>query len=642
MKFLAVAILALLFMPFPPIPGEVVLPPMRPSKPVGLFRSDATFKALGWRSQWEWQGAQAALKKLKVDYEIVDPQNLEGFHGRLLVLPNIRNMSPDTVQILKEKRIPLLATYMSSYRSDDNSSWSPNNFALSSLFGVDFKSWVGSGSEVDNLVLTKAVPSEEQNVPLGRHLAMLVRPHSNSKVLATWTNDQAAIVEGPGGIYIGEDLFAPENSESLQVLRLLSTLLNRLAPQVAVSPKKAGSPEWPNPPLSKIETVGQTMRVGLEPLKGRVSFRARNGLVINGRKIGNTYSWNERPATVSGKPFLEVLYRQPNDAYRWTAYRGSLEIGENGTLVNVLDLEHYLAGVVPSEVPAYFPKEALRTMAVVARTYGLSHLKRHPGFDVCSEVHCQVYRGLAGEASTTNLAIAATTGLELLYRGKAADATFHAACGGMGEDAWRAWPREQKDPYLAGKPDLESTWQGALTPESSARSFLDQPPASYCSASGRFRWKEAATRRELRDKLLLGLQGTLGDEFHGLEDLISITVLERSPNLRVNQLEVRSSTQKYVIKGDAIRWLWSGGRIGTGGLQSTFFYVDEDKVNDTFTLVGGGWGHGVGLCQQGASGRALAGQSYKEILDHYYPGTKLDIFRPAAKEIRETVVTPVK
>lgn len=616
MNALSTLVLSLLFWPWPGLPQ---LPYDPPSKPVGLFRSQATFEALGWRSQWEWQGAESTLQKLGVDYEIVDPVELDDWDGRVLILPNTRNMSPTTVETIKAKNIQVLATYMASYRKHDNSSWTPNNFALAPLFGADFQSWVGSGAQADHLRLSSALGGGE--VPLGRHLAMLVKPHPNATVLASWGDDKASIVQGPRGIYVGEDLFAPENSDSLQVQQLLATLLNRLSPGLAAQPVGPGRSPWPSPAVTYLPGMNQTIRVGLDPLEGQVSFRARDGLTIKGKKAGTTLAWDGKPTWLSGKPFVELLRKRPNGTYQWVAYRGTLEIRDKGLLINVLDFEHYLAGVVPSEVPAYFPAESLKAMAVVARTYGLSHLKRHKEYDVCAEVHCQVYRGLANEAETTNAAIKATTGQQLEFNGKPADTTFHAACGGVGVDVWRTWPGNAQVPYLKGRLDSSVTYPGELSQESVVRQFLDKPPTSYCSESGRFRWKEQFTRTELREKLAKSLEATLGPKFHGLPDLVSVKVLSRTPQGRVETLEIRSSQEAYTVTGDAIRWLWSGGKIGTGGLQSTLFYIIEEK--DTITIVGGGWGHGVGLCQQGASGRAKAGQSYAQIMAHYYPGTKL-------------------
>jgi stage II sporulation protein D len=178
-----------------------------------------------------------------------------------------------------------------------------------------------------------------------------------------------------------------------------------------------------------------------------------------------------------------------------------------------------------------------------------------------------------------------------------------------------------------------------LQDETVLRRFLDSPPAAYCGKSGRFRWKERFSRAELREKLAKGLEGTLGNDFHGLPELTCLKVLSRTPRGRVQRLEIRSGRQAYTVSGDAIRWLWSAGKIGTGGLQSTLFYLLEEK--DAVTIVGGGWGHGIGLCQQGAAGRAEAGQKYPEIIAHYYPGTRLTpiLKRPLKKPAKRPAKT---
>lgn len=595
------------------------MPPPKPSKAVGLFKSEPTFKALGWSSRWDWQGAEATLKRLSVDYEVVEPDQLDDWNGKLLILPNVRNMSPQTVKLITLKKSALLATYMSSYRQQDNSSWSPNNFALSEPLGIDFEAWVGSGDKADSLHLGQELG--EAKVPLGRHLAMLVRPHPEAQVLAKWNSGAAAIVQGPRGIFVGEDLFCPENAESMQTLTLVAALLNRLHPECAVVPSEVGEPTLPEPPYVELPEMGKQVRVGLGKLEGEVRLRAPQQIEVEGQSVGTTYHWKGESVRLVGQPYLELLHERTNGTYRWGAYRGALEIDRDGTMVNVLDFEHYLAGVVPSEVPSYFPEEALKSMAVVARTFGLAHLGRHARFDVCPEVHCQVYRGLAKEAKSTNLAVQGTTGTTVSFAGGTADTTFHAVCGGLGADVWRVWPRASQVAYLESQPDQPTPQEGTLQKEEDLRAFIDSPPPSFCSQSGRFRWSRTYQRDELMKILAKGLKGTLGSRFAGLSSLETVKVVARTPSGRAQRLRVSGGGQEYEVEGDAIRWLFSGGRIGTGGLQSTLFYIAEK--GDEFELRGGGWGHGVGLCQQGAAGRATAGQSYHEILAHYYPGTEL-------------------
>lgn len=175
--------------------------------------------------------------------------------------------------------------------------------------------------------------------------------------------------------------------------------------------------------------------------------------------------------------------------------------------------------------------------------------------------------------------------------------------------------------YLEGKPDLAKPLETSLQEEKAFRGFLDGDSGGYCSEGGRYRWSRTYSRKELQSILSKGLEGTLGDAFQGLPELETLEVLARTPNGRVAKLRVAGGGMSYQVEGDSIRWLFSGGRIGTSGLQSTLFYVLDQ--GDNFEFKGGGWGHGVGLCQQGAAGRAKAGQSYREILSHYYPGTTL-------------------
>ncbi|MHB2017484.1 MAG: hypothetical protein ACYCW6_11110, partial [Candidatus Xenobia bacterium] len=152
-----------------------------------------------------------------------------------------------------------------------------------------------------------------------------------------------------------------------------------------------------------------------------------------------------------------------------------------------------------------------------------------------------------------------------------------------------------------------------LSGEAAFRDFIDHPPDSYCGASSRFRWTEPYSFKELTQLF----HPSLPD----LGEVQGLRVLSRSRAGRVQALEIDGSQVKHVVYKDAIRWLWSGGVIGTGGLQSTLFYVET--LPDGVRLHGGGWGHGVGMCQEGAGGMAHLGIDHKAIIEHYYPGVSL-------------------
>ena len=575
--------------PAAPIPSPVEIR----SAPVAVLYSPATRDSLGWRWQWEWRGCGHALDTLGVEYEVVTPEELVGWDGKVLILPNTRNLSRKTVENINSKKAKVLATYMASYRSEANEPWEGNNFALGEKLGVKFQSWIGSGERADYLTL------DGRKIALGRHQAMLVEPQDKSKVLASWPGGEPAIVEGPGGIYVGEDLFCPENSDSKPVLEVVAKLLNRLEPKIAKRPTQMTFSELPEPPATELGKSGRMVRVGLGQLDGETILRAPEKLIVNGNGKLKFHRWTMGAAVeVTGTPYVEVLRLRENGTYQWSAFRGTVKITADGTMTNVLDFEEYLAGVVPGEVPAYFPAESLKAMAVVARTYGVSHLGRHQDHDVCDTVHCQVYKGLGQEAASTNQAVADTSGELLTFEGQPVNALFHAVCGGHTAASVEAWPGGTQKPYLTSIDD-----------------------GTYCAQSGRYRWQEEYSEKELVEKLGTALQNTRASEFKGLSALTELKVAERSPSGRVKVLSITSPEGTYLVEGDSIRWLFSAGKISTAGLQSTLFEVE--KKGDRYRIKGGGWGHGVGLCQQGSSGRAKAGQTYEQILSHYYPQTSI-------------------
>ncbi len=348
----------------------------------------------------------------------------------------------------------------------------------------------------------------------------------------------------------------------------------------------------------------------------------------------------------AGEP-LELFSLKGDGSYGFAVYRGSLRFrtASDGKLqpINELPLETYLSGVVPSEVPARFHPQALRAMACVARTYTLSHLKRHEsqGFDLCDSVHCHVYGGLRAEKPNVNEIVSSTAGWILQYGRQPIDATYHAVCGGWGDAPQNVWDSFQPQPYLQVKPDIaeaayfklvsaqakrngtqRATASGKQASplseeENKWRSFIDNPPQSYCQRATRFRWRVEFTRDELDEKLrtsLVAMRGIAPEQVGALRD---IRVEKRTASGRVASLRIVTDKGDFLCGGDKVRWLTSGGRVGAGAIQSSLFYVIHE--GERFVFVGGGWGHGVGLCQEGAEGRAQAGQSYAQILHHYYP-----------------------
>jgi stage II sporulation protein D len=333
-------------------------------------------------------------------------------------------------------------------------------------------------------------------------------------------------------------------------------------------------------------------------------------------------------AATAGRP-VKLGWRKGGGAGGGT-YHGRiyLTIDRRGGLVvvNAVPENELLAGLVPAEMFPSAPDEALKAQAVAARGELLAKIgNRHTGepFRLCAETHCQVYAGASRETPRTTAAVEATRG-EVLFEGRTGkdagkddgkelvDTRYSASCGGHTEHNENVWPDMPPHPTLRGHRDSAAgagdPFAGGVT-EALMERFLSQPPASYCGGarqqggSDRFRWTVTRTAAEL-DRLLAGLK---------LGPIKAIEVVERGVSGRARQVRIAGGARSEVVSGELrIRQLF-------GGLRSSLFVVKVEGGGATFR--GGGFGHGVGLCQTGAIGMAEAGKSYRDILRHYYQGS---------------------
>jgi SpoIID/LytB domain protein len=291
-----------------------------------------------------------------------------------------------------------------------------------------------------------------------------------------------------------------------------------------------------------------------------------------------------------------------------------------GTLavVNAVEENRLLAGLIPAEIFPSAPEEALKAQAVAARGELLSKIgTRHIGdpFRLCSQTHCQVYSGAGHETSRTTAAVDATRGEVLFVAGGSdlADTVYSANCGGHTENNENVWPEMPALSSLRGHrdalPSADDPYATGITTENVA-SFIANPPRAYCGQSrlgsgDRFRWTVTRSAVEL-DKLLAK---------YNLGPIKAIDVLERGVSGRARVLRVSGATRSELIRGE-LRI-----RQAFGNLRSSLFVVEMGPSGAVFR--GAGFGHGVGMCQTGAIGMADAGKKYREILRHYYPGTVL-------------------
>jgi stage II sporulation protein D len=293
-------------------------------------------------------------------------------------------------------------------------------------------------------------------------------------------------------------------------------------------------------------------------------------------------------------------------------YRGLLEINylpadSSALALNLVFVEDYLKGVLPAEIGKWGEKEleALKAQAIAARTYALysSGNYQEKGYDLESTVADQVYLGVDSENKLSNLAIQKTKGMILIYNGKPIKAHYHANCGGWTERIEEVWDKPP-EPYL--------------------NSYGDN---SFCSWAKNATWEESWSEEEL-EQIVNTYQTSYQDSLAGgIGKILELKVLERSPSGRVSLLELRTDKHVIRLEKDNIRWVLRRKNPPHPILPSTFFdiYLQRGASDQVEKIIfqGSGNGHGVGMCQTGAIGRARAGQSYRAILSHYYRGAKI-------------------
>ena len=296
-------------------------------------------------------------------------------------------------------------------------------------------------------------------------------------------------------------------------------------------------------------------------------------------------------------------------------YGGLLEIrvapggGMDG--ITRVCVDDYLAGVLPGEMPARWPEEALKAQAVAARSDVLTALSgKHllEGFDFCGTEHCRVYLGEGGRCPASDQAVRATQGLVLIADGRLVPAVFSANCGGWTEDNDTVWSSPPQA-ALRGVPDVKRATKRVQ--EYGITQWLTSPPPAFCSDSDNFRWQRRFTADEL---------DTLVNKRYAVGRVRSIELGERGCSGRLKSVKIIGSKGTQVVNKElAIRQVF-------GGLNSALFGVKMEGPAgqpSAFVFSGAGRGHGVGLCQDGARGRAMAGQNYQTILRAYYAAASI-------------------
>ena len=276
-------------------------------------------------------------------------------------------------------------------------------------------------------------------------------------------------------------------------------------------------------------------------------------------------------------------------------------------VVNRLTMDDYLRGVVPLEIGNRTAAEfaAVQAQAVAARTYAYKHLNDARAFDMYSTVQDQVYGGVDAEKPQSDSAIVATADVVVLYAGQPITTPYHSTCGGTTAGVSEVWYDQPDQPYL--KP------------------VSDKIPGTdhyYCDPSPRFSWTQNFDGPGLRAVMAKYLATYTKAPKTGLGRITEIREQGRTQSGRMSALSVQTDSGTYTLRGNDIRFVLRDPKGAI--LNSTFFSFTRETNGGEVTALtvnGRGYGHGIGMCQWGAIGRARAGQNYRTILETYYPGT---------------------
>lgn len=369
--------------------------------------------------------------------------------------------------------------------------------------------------------------------------------------------------------------------------------------------KQTYNADFPTQELLDARPEGQ---ITVRSLDGEASFTANNalwfqplgegGLTVHEVEYARGFPWHGRQTRRYGGTFYVAADKQ-----------GRLAIA------NVLPAEKLLNGLVPAEIFPDSPMDALKAQAVTARGELLSKIgHRHLAdpFVTCADQHCQVYKGLKAEKARVSKAVAKTRGQVMFnQQGELADARYSSTCGGHTEDGFEAWPG-------VTSPSLKGRWDNSANRDPHSRltddqvlHFLDHPPDSYCGRSPKakrtFRWNKKIPAKKLNKMV---------NKKHKVGAVASIDVQHRGASGRANKILIQGDKGRATVHGElTIRRLF-------GSLKSSLFVLEKEMDSGgqvkSWLFRGGGFGHGVGMCQIGATEMAKERMSFKDILRFYY------------------------
>lgn len=363
-----------------------------------------------------------------------------------------------------------------------------------------------------------------------------------------------------------------------------------------------------------------------------------------------------RPQNNNSKLQINSIKRQ----YGNPKYRGELELRlekDGIIIVNELPIEQYLYSVIPSEMPVSYGKEALKVQAVCARSYVYNQLYGNNyskyGANVDDSVSCQVYNNVE-ETKDATLAVKETKGEVLTLNGKVLTAYYFSTSCGRTSSTYEVWKKEDtviEEPEIKGNLQTKDKQQLDLSDESIFRKFIDEDKYdTYDSDFAFYRWNVTIPASDLKKSIEKALNQLYNKDCNKIEVLKKgsyklepiktigkvkdIQIIKRETSGLVSQILIIGSkatirvTTEYYIRlllaplTNTINLNDNTIKKGFSILPSAYFYMQFK--NDKYKFIGGGYGHGVGMSQNGVKTMINEGNTYKQILQYYYDGSKIE------------------
>lgn len=454
-----------------------------------------------------------------------------------------------------------------------------------------------------------------------------------------------------------------------EVIRITDSMSQKEAEDLAYSLRRTGfdascgylgNDDWTvyvqNSSRSEVESASKKSAERISSFNGICLSGGGENLLMVSNDVDYGFSGTDDTFTINGKQ-----------------YRGCLRFAVNGTVmtaVNVVDLEEYLYGVIPAEMPASYGEEALKAQTLAARTYAMTKLNAHKGsgYELCDTINCQVYKGYSGENSKTNAIVDETEGEIICYNGTPIEAVFSASTGGYTENSENVW--NSVVPYLRAVPEVgeygNNTWTKTLT-LSQLDSLLSAKGENIGSAQDIVITK-ISTGGRVQEMKIVGTSGSVtltkenirtyfsgacgslpskmfmingkgGDPSSGSRSVQRQATKSSSTGSLTSSAVANGITAKTegtlsAMNGKNLKLDGLSVSENTNSNQNTpvistgdyqIYDVNISTVeNGTFVFEGSGNGHGVGLSQNGAQGMAQQGYSYEEIIKHYYTGVTIE------------------